>query len=264
MIRPTFANTASFTTRKRYILRGGKGPVTLPVRCGLVIHPSQGPILIDAGCGPRLTQGRGRSLALRAYNWALRPKIYTAASPIALLDAHGFKPDDVNQILVTHLHADHVGYLNDFPHAVFITDDVLTGSLAEGVFAELLPDDFVERQVSLRSFPTAMLPFGLGDGFDILGDGSILALPLPGHAQGHFGLCFTGDTPLLYAVDAQWLLAGISEDRSPGFPASLIAHNAEDLRESMALVRRFANAGGEVMLCHDPAQTPYDWSPPNV
>ncbi|MEL6683949.1 MAG: MBL fold metallo-hydrolase [Pseudomonadota bacterium] len=264
MIRPVFTNTASFTTRQRLILRGGKGRVTLLTRCGLILHPTQGPVLIDAGCGPRVTAGAGRSFALRLYNAMLGPVVHYLASPMALLAAHGFAPTDVSRIFLTHLHADHLGYLDAFPNASLVTDGTVIGGLREGVFPELLPDDFATRQLSLRDYPKTCLPFGLGAGFDLFGDGTLLGVPLPGHAAGHYGLCFTKGKPLLYAVDAQWLLPGVLQGRIPGFPASLLAHDKADLADSVALAQRFAQAGGEVVLCHDPTPTRYDWSPGDV
>ncbi|WP_108814228.1 MBL fold metallo-hydrolase [Loktanella sp. Alg231-35] len=261
MIRPIFTNTASIRTRARWVLNGGRGPVDLQVRVGLIIHPTFGPVLIDAGYGPQVTQAPGRSWALRAYDRVLGPKLQALQSPLALLAAHGFDPEDVNLIFVTHLHADHVAYLPAFPNARFVTDDQVTDALRHGVFKELLPKDFVERQIDLRSYRLAALPFGLGQGYDLLGDGSVIGVPLPGHAPGHFGLCFTGKTPLLYAVDTQWVLAAIHEDRCPGLPASLIADDGQAAARSVALVCAFAQAGGDVMLCHDPAPTQWDWAP---
>lgn len=264
MIRPVFANTAWISTRKRYVLHGGRGPVKLPVRCGLIVHPEHGPVLIDAGYGPRLMAGSGRSVALRVYALLLRPQLNPLESPLALLADHGFSPSDVRLVIVTHLHADHVAYLRDFPNAQFVTDGQVAGRLRHGVFNELLPDDFADRQDEMRGAPLADLPFGLGQGFDVLGDGSVLAVPLPGHAAGHFGLCFTGEIPLLYAVDAQWMLDAILHDRLPGFPLRLITQDEAALKASVALVRRFAQAGGAVVLCHDPTPNPYDWTPSDV
>lgn len=264
MIRPVFANTADYRTRQALILRGGTGRVSLPVRVGLIDHPTHGAVLIDGGCGPRLTKGPGRSLALRLYSWLLHPVIREDSSPMALLAATGRTAADVQTILVTHFHADHISYLRDFPNARFVTDGPVRGGLRHGIFPALLPDDFAQRQIDLRSFPQAALPFGLGAGYDVFGDGTVLAVPLPGHAAGHYGLCFPGDDPLLYAVDVQWLLAGILQDRAPGFPASLLADDTTAAHESIALVRAFAQAGGTVVLCHDPAPTPFDWAPPDV
>lgn len=261
MIRPVFTNTASIRTSARWILQGGRGRVDLQVRVGLIVHPDFGPVLIDGGYGPQVTQAQGRSWALRAYTRMLGPKLHELQSPLALLAAHGFDPKDVNLILVTHLHADHVAYLPDFPNARFVTDGQVMGALRHGVFNELLPKGFADRQVDLRSYRLAALPFDLGQGYDLMGDGSVLGVPLPGHAPGHFGVCFTGVTPLLYAVDTQWMLAAIHEGRCPGLPASLIADDGQAATASVALVRAFAQAGGDVMLCHDPAQTPWDWVP---
>ena len=261
MIRPIFTNTATIRTRSRLILKGGRGTVDLQVRVGLILHPTAGPVLIDAGYGPQVTSAPGRSLLLRFYTRMLGPVLRAGQSPVDLLAAHGVAPEDVRTILLTHLHADHVAWLPAFPQARLITDGQTGGSLRHGVFRELLPNDLPDRQADLRGFGQAALPFGLGHGFDIFGDGSVLGLPKPGHAPGHYGLVFTGDRPLLYAVDAQWMLAAVTEDRIPGFPASLIAANGAAMRESAALVRRFHDAGGEVMLCHDPAHTAYDWRP---
>lgn len=263
-MKPVFANTATITTAKRLLIRGGTGRVALPVRCGLIVHPQAGPVLIDAGYGPRIAQGAGRGWFLKVYHKMLGAVMDTAQSPKALLAAHGFTLRDVKTVLLTHLHADHVGYLHDLPNARFITDGVTSGSLRHGVFQELLPPDFAQRQVDLRSFSQVALPHGLGPGFDVLNDASVLAVPLPGHAAGHFGLYFPKADPLLYAVDAQWLREAVTLDRLPGFPASLVAQDRVALARTAAKLRGFAAAGGTVMLCHDPAKTPYDWTSPDV
>lgn len=264
MISPVFANTAFVHTRMRYVLRGGRGRVSLPVRCGLLVHPEQGPILIDAGYGPRVTSDPGRGLALRIYAAVFPVELNPAESPLALLADHGFKPRDVKTVIVTHLHADHVAHLRDFPNARFVTDGQVSGAMRHGVFNEVLPDDFAARQDEMRAGAFADLPFGLGQGHDLLGDGTVLGVPLPGHAPGHFGLCFPGATPLLYAVDTQWMLDAILQDRVPGFPLSLVASDKTTATGSIAFARAFAQAGGMVMTCHDPAMTPYDWTPTSV
>jgi len=262
MIKPVFANTATMVAPRRVLIRGGKGRVTLPVRCGLIVHPEAGPVLIDAGCGPRITQGRGRSLMLKLYSRVLGTVLDQSVE--ALLAAHGFTMQDVKTVLLTHLHVDHVGYLRDLPNAQFITDGVTTGKITDGVFPELLPEDFAQRQRDLRHFRKVDAGHNLGTAFDVFGDGSVLGLPLPGHAQGHYGLFFPQGDPLLYAVDAQWLLDAVTKDRVPGFPASLVAHDAEAAARSNDILRSFAATGITMMLCHDPAKTPYDWTPQSV
>ncbi len=265
MIRPVFANTAWVTARERLILKGGGfGRVRLRVRVGLIEHPTKGPILIDAGHGPRISEGAGRSMPLRLYSQLLRFKTNPLESPLALLADHGYLPDDVELVLLTHLHADHVGYLKDLPNARFVVDGVTHGRLREGVFGELLPSDFSRRCLMLRDYASKALPFALGQGFDVAEDGGILGVPLPGHARGHYGICFPGNRPLLYGADIQWLNKAVIENRAPGFPATLMGEGVQIGRDSISLARRFMREGGELVLCHDPAVTPYDWTPSDV
>lgn len=265
MIRPVFANTASARTRRGLVQRGGGwGAIHLRVRCGLIRHPTVGPILIDAGYGPRAKEGPARSFALKTYARLAPMALNPLESPLALLADHGLLPEDVKLVLVTHLHADHVCYLRDLPNARFMTDGQTQGRLRHFVFNELLPNDFADRQVDIRTLDERTMPFDLGQGFDVLGDGSVLAVPLPGHAPGHFGVCFPGDTPLLYAVDTQWTRGAVDGSGAPGFLTRMLGVQNDAATRSNDLVRRFAAAGGDVVLCHDPAPTRYDWAPTDV
>ena len=265
MIRPVFANTAWVTAPRRAVVKGeGWGLVRLRVRCGVIVHPVKGPVLIDAGYGPRVTTGRDRSLPLKLYNAALGPRLNPLESPLALLADHGFGQQDVRCVLLTHLHADHVSCLRDLPHARIVMDGPSAGLWRHGVFNELLPGDLAGRRDDLRGHSLADLPFGLGQGYDVFGDGSCLAMPLPGHAPGHYGLCFTGEKPLLYATDTQWMRAALAAGRAPRFLPGLIAENTRLVAQSTDLVRKFADAGGEVLLCHDPEPTAHDWTPTDV
>ena len=265
MTRPVFANTAWVSAPRRAVVKGGGwGIVRLRVRCGLIVHPDKGPVLIDAGYGPRVTTSRDRSLPLKLYNAVLGPRLNPLESPAALLADHGFTPADVRCVLLTHLHADHVSCLRDMPQARIVMDGPSAGHWRHGVFNELLPDDIAARRDDLRGHDLADLPFGLGQGYDVFGDGSCLAVPLPGHAPGHFGLCFPGARPLLYATDTQWMRGALRAGRAPRLLPGLIADNMSQVAQSAELVRKFSDAGGDVVLCHDPDLTAHDWTPRDV
>lgn len=268
-MRPVFANSASVRAAERLILRGGRWQVlTLRVRYGFFIHPSAGPVLIDTGYGPHVTAGADRSPALRFYTAMLGPHLNGSQSPLALLARHGLSPDDVTTIIVTHFHADHVSELKAFPKARFILDLAALTSLEQmgtakrlhhGVFMELLPEGIADRSVDVGALVRKPSPLGLPDGYDLFGDGSALAIPLPGHGHGHFGVCFPNQSPpLLYGVDTQWLTRAITEDRAPGYPAKLLFSDPAAAAKSNAVVGTFCAHGGQLVLCHDPALTPYD------
>ena len=264
-----FANSAWVNAAERLILRGGSWTtIRLRVRYGLILHPQAGPVLIDTGYTPHVTTGPNRSLALRLYSAVLRPALNAAEQPLPLLARFGLTPHDIRAVIVTHFHADHMSGLSLFPEARFIASDAArsrakarTGwqNLRHGVFSELFPADFESRLDGLSSRKQIAPHHGVPGGADLFGDGSVIAVDLPGHADGQFGLLFPNlERPLLYGVDAQWLLAALVENRTPGLPATLLAEDAAALEPTSETLRRFLATGGEVMFCHDPEPTSYD------
>ncbi|EKF20486.1 metallo-beta-lactamase superfamily protein [Nitratireductor pacificus pht-3B] len=211
---------------------------------------------------------------MRGYAAVLRAEMVPDSAPERVLHRLGFRTEDVRLIVLSHFHADHVATLCRFPKArVLARRDVFeriracspARNLRHGIFTELLPPDLAGRLIDVQARPVVHAGPPLDEGRDLLGDGSLLAIDLPGHADGHFGLCFPKlPTPLLYAVDAQWLLRAAFEQRVPGFPASLVAEKPGQLAHSARLLTAFRDAGGHVMLCHDPDPAPFDLREPSA
>jgi len=267
MITPQFFNSAFVPANRRFVQAGARGEkLRLPVRWGLFEHPAVGWVMIDTGYTPAATQSAGRSLGLRAYSAALRPQLLPDGQPDAVLARLGLAAADIAMVIVTHFHADHVSGLRDFPTVRFLAVAAaaravqMRGYLAnmrQGVFGELLPPNFEARMMDTAGLATAERA-GVRGG-DIFGDGSVLAIPLAGHADGHFGLLFADlARPFLYGVDAAWVRAAILQDAAPGYPARLISHDHAAGLDSAQRLRAFVAAGGDLGLCHDPAPMPYD------
>ncbi|BCM18477.1 MBL fold metallo-hydrolase [Mesorhizobium sp. J8] len=267
-----FANSAWVSAAERLILRGGAWQsVRLRVRYGLFFHAVAGPVLVDTGYTPEALSGERRGRMLRLYGGLLKPQLNPDAQVLPVLRRFGLSPDDISTIIVTHFHADHISGLSLFRNARFIASDSAWArvkarsprqNMRHGVFTELFPVDFEARLDALSAKPSVAARGSMPGGADLFGDGSVIAVDLPGHADGQFGLLFNAlDRPLLYAVDVQWLLAALTDNRTPGFPATLIAEDAAAIEPTSAMLRRFLASGGEVMLCHDPAPTPYDLAP---
>lgn len=249
-----FPNSAVVRVPERLVLRGGRWlPIDLAVRYGRFDHDQTGACLIDTGYSERVTRGP-RSLPLALYAAILRPRLAETALPSGA--------GSISTILLTHLHADHVSALRDYPDARLIGDlgaldhfleAGAFGRTRHGVFRELLPDDLRTRLIPLDRLPAAEAPFGLGPARDVFGDGEVLAVPLPGHMKGHTGYLFARQSPpLLYAGDADWLAQAIREQRSPGAPARWILDDAKAAQETAARLNAFSDAGGRIVLCHDP------------
>lgn len=268
-MRIVFANSAWVSAAERLILRrGGWQSVRLRVRYGLIFHPTAGPVLIDTGYTPEALSGDRRGWMLRLYGALLKPELNAAEQLLPVLRRFGASADDIRTVIVTHFHADHISGLSLFRNARFIANDAAWArvkartprqNLRHGVFTELFPVDFQARLDGLSAKQQIAARGDIPGGADLFGDGSVIAIDLPGHADGQFGLLLNGlERPLLYAVDVQWLVRALIESRTPGFPATLIAEDAAAIEPTSAMLRRFLGTGGEVMLCHDPAPTAYD------
>jgi glyoxylase-like metal-dependent hydrolase (beta-lactamase superfamily II) len=260
-MKVAFFNSAVVRAPGLLMCKGaGWGRRDVPVRFGLIQLANGKFHLVDTGYGPRVTEGR-RSASLRVYNRLLRPILLEESSPKAVLASVGATPDDVEAVIVTHFHADHVARLDEFPRARIVTGGRAAQTIwaathrqavRHGVFKELLPHDLMSRLDPIEGKPMAVAHPTLGQGHDLLGDGSLLAIDLPGHADGHFGLFWREDAgPTLYATDATWSMKALLEDRTPAISRKVVFDDPEAGRRTERRIRDFASAGGKVLLCHD-------------
>lgn len=264
-----FVNSAFVSVPEKLILRGGLMSKTpLCVRYGIFVHPVHGPVMIDAGYAPSLYNHPDPSFLLKAYRSILRPEILPAGDPHLALAQLGYGGQDVKHVVLTHFHMDHVGYLDQFPHATVHVSraawaEVQTSSrhhLAhKGIFTECLPADLARQISFIEDHPPANVSVSAASR-DVLGDGSLIAVPLPGHATGHYGVFFPQlpRTPF-YAVDTAWTQAGLMESRERGAPIRFVADSYADARSTALIVRTFVHTTGcDLILCHDAHSTPYD------
>ena len=158
------------------------------------------------------------------YNRLARFDIGEDETLTAQLATLGYSPADVDTAIVSHLHQDHIGGLRE------LTGSELLVSAAE--WAELAkpapePRGFLRshlqlpglkwHQVSLE--PTsdpALAPFT--EALDVMGDGSLVLLPTPGHTAGSMSLLVrrAGRPPLLLAGDLTYGADILRRGQLPG------------------------------------------------
>ena len=221
--------------------RGGRWiPVEFPALCGLIRHPERGWMLYDTGYAGHFFSATAR--------WPER--LYRNALPVELpqgevlktqLAGFGLTPADISTVIVSHYHGDHIAGLRDFPNARFIALSADTKRFTAlvgkrwratlgGHLPTLLPEDYLNRVIAAddcaqRNLPDWLAPFEAG--YDLLGDGSLLGVPLPGHSLGQLGL-FIPDAaghPVFLVADACWSLPALREGRMPSRLALFV--NAE-------------------------------------
>jgi glyoxylase-like metal-dependent hydrolase (beta-lactamase superfamily II) len=230
-------------------------PVDFPALCGLIKHPQQGWILYDTGYASHFFNAT-ESWPERMYRSALPVNLPGSETLAVQLEGFGLTPSDIAIVIISHYHGDHIAGLNDLPNARFIalsadTDNfkALSGkrwrATLQGHLPGLLPADFYLRLSNAddcrsRLLPQWMEPFA--DGFDLLGDGSLLGVPLPGHSHGQLGL-FMPDAegrPVFLVADACWSLPACREGRLPSRLTLFISAERQRFRETFFGLRQLA------------------------
>jgi glyoxylase-like metal-dependent hydrolase (beta-lactamase superfamily II) len=80
----------------------------------LLVETNQGHVLVDAGIGTHDYQARGW---MRLFLKGLRSRFDLNETALYQVQRLGNKPEDVQNIIITHMHLDHAGGLPDFPHS---------------------------------------------------------------------------------------------------------------------------------------------------
>ena len=234
---------------ENHTIKGGRRQqVTFNALWGLIQHPEKGWILYDTGYTERFFKAT-KNFPNKIY--ALMTKVYIDPENEikAQLERNSIKAEEIEHILITHFHADHIAGLLDFPNAkIYTTRDALKQVIAipraiafsKGILKSLLPSDLVERAVIIDEECAAIDDPILKVKYDIFNDGSIYAVPLPGHAAGQYGvLVETEKQPYFLIADACWLKKSYKEMVLPSQIVRLFFHSWSDFKQSLKRVSHY-------------------------
>ena len=222
----------------------------------LLQHPTHGWLLWDTGYAPRMLDAT-RQFPFSLYGRATPLRLDPELSVVHQLTRWNLQPSDINYVILSHFHADHLAGLLDFPHATLIA----TRSAYEGVASlqgiralrrafipALMPSDFIQRARLLPSFSGPALP-GLGATYDVFEDGSLLLVALPGHARGQLGmLAHTTRGRILLAADGCWLRRSITEQRPPARITNLFTDDPAAIRSTIVNLHTFSQAEADTII----------------
>lgn len=232
----------------------------LPAMAALIRHPKAGLVLFDTGYGAPLA--RAGSLAARLYRRILPFQVRAEDAIPVHLRALGVGLSEIATIFLSHFHPDHIGSLREMPAAPILHSRAglealgkLTGPqrARAAFFPELLPADFAARARAIEELAMVELdetwrPFTAG--YDVAGDGSIVAIALPGHALGQYGLlCRRGENRWVFLVaDAAWTRRNISDLALPGWPAGALIGDPAAFRATLKKLHEFQRRRPDVPL----------------
>jgi glyoxylase-like metal-dependent hydrolase (beta-lactamase superfamily II) len=204
-------------------------------------------MLFDTGYSRRFFDETKR-FPKRFYRWMTPVTLHEEDLVVNQLANFGIRPADISHVFISHFHADHIASLPDLvrsryvymPHAfAHLRTSPPSEDMKHAFLRGLIPSDFDARSHVVDMTKPILLsnehaPFKTG--FDLLGDGSILGVELPGHALGQMGLfvCDESGRLFFFVADAAWLKQAIVENRPPHRIANMLFPDPKAYRETLA------------------------------
>lgn len=179
----------------------------------------------------------------------------------AALEKLGIKPEDIDVIIMSHLHWDHAGAITEFPNATVIVQK------SEYDYVRR-PDYFMTQSYYNDEVPAPVSNFRFDhadaltmknvdwyflDGwkdnrFDLFNDGKLIIYFTPGHSVGHQSLLVNTDKDgsFMLAADACYLEANISDGLVPGLVCDSPAY-----LQNIRTFRLMRKLGVQIVTGHD-------------
>lgn len=242
------------TAPEHLAIQGGRwSTIHFPAMFALFRHPTFGTMLFDTGYSYRFFD-ETKKFPKRFYRWMTPVHLKEEDLLVNQLATFNLQPADISHVFISHFHADHVGSLCDLPQSRYVylphayshlrhpsTSSGQVSTLEDMKHAFLrgqIPSDFDARSREVDMTKPVLLPEEYAPfktGYDLLSDGSIIGVELPGHAHGQMGIFARDDAGkvFFFVADAAWLKRSIVENRPPHKIADTIFPDPQAYRETL-------------------------------
>jgi glyoxylase-like metal-dependent hydrolase (beta-lactamase superfamily II) len=233
--------------------------VELPINVFVIKH-RDGLVLFDTGMDPAVISDPnyvdsaiGRFFMRRVFRFTIGADD-TVAKNLERLDLCA---EDVSKVVISHLHFDHIGGIADVPQA-----ELLVSRDEWQQLSKPHPDHdyFFREHIELPGANWQCIDFAptedpllaaFGGCYDVMGDGTLMLLPTPGHTAGSQSLLVRTDDrpPLLLIGDLSYSVDLLMRGQLPGIYA-----DQADLLASFAKVRDLQAKLPDLVILgsHDP------------
>lgn len=243
-------NTADWTLDHSLLVQAMNFGESYNVRCPFyLIEHTDGLVLYDTGLSHEMAtdpEEYGPFGAPEIADFVPAIDLDAGQPPRDHLDDLGYTPEDVDYVVLSHLHTDHAGNVTTFRDAeilvqqeelryAFAPDPVQRTFYLGGDFAQLRTGGFDVTPTTGR--------------VDLFGDSSVELIPTPGHTPGHQSLKVTlpETGTVILASDIANLRAGYENDLAASFVWSL-----DEAVRSIRKIKQIAREdNADVFIHHD-------------
>ena len=219
-------------------LEGEEGRLAVPVPSYLIVHP-RGRVLFDAGLHLDTQHDAAGYLgrAAKIFEIAFEPGEEVSARLAAVDIGVG----EIDYVIASHLHFDHVGGLAQIPDARLVIQSAEWAAGRE-------PDLIASNGYRPTDYDLGHDVLEVSGEHDLFGDASVVTVPTHGHTPGHQSLKVRlGSREVILAGDACYLRRSIEDMHLPR-----TLHDREATIESLRLLKRLERQGAQIFYGHDP------------
>ncbi|MDQ0297846.1 glyoxylase-like metal-dependent hydrolase (beta-lactamase superfamily II) [Salibacterium salarium] len=227
--------------------RGQSKKIWVPVSTYLIEHP-KGKVLIDTGWHEDIRVNQKKHLGRFTYSM-FKGKLPRGQSIKEKIDALGIETKDLDYVVLTHLHSDHVSGLEHVSNAKNILTSELEWQAAQKDLGYIKT---MWRDIPINTFHLNTIPFGpYKKGYDLFGDETIYLVFTPGHSKGQMSiLVSTTKGWILLASDVGYAERSWKEYILPGLMV-----DKQAAQKSLKWVQEFSRRKDcyRVIANHDPS-----------
>ncbi|MGG3643522.1 N-acyl homoserine lactonase family protein [Bacillus gobiensis] len=177
-------------------LRPNSWRMSVPVSAYLIEHP-KGLILIDAGWSEEIRSNQRKHLGFMA-STMIKGDLPEGQSIREQLQRLGIKTRDLDHVILSHMHSDHVSGIKHVAEAkrILVSDIEWQAAHNDSNYIRSMWEG-----VPIETFEMKSIPHGpYKSGLDLFGDGTLYAVFTPGHSNGQVSF--------LVQTDGGWVLLG--------------------------------------------------------
>jgi len=209
-----------------WLLTSRKWTAPLPINAYVIEH-SKGLVLFDTGQDRASVTDSSYfpgGFVGYLYDRLTRFHIGEEDTLVAQLGTLGYSTNDVNLAILSHLHEDHIGGLPELTKT-----DLLVANAEWGELSKAAPEarGFLRKHIEIPGLKWRQIGFDSTDdpslapftkSLDVMGDGSLVLLPTPGHTAGSMSLLVRRGkkSPLLLVGDLTYGADILERGKIPG------------------------------------------------
>lgn len=253
-VRFSVVETAVAKGPEGYVLEGGNWfhERELSTVAFLIEHP-RGRMLIDTGFG------KETRAQMATFPWWVKPlfPLPPFVDTATLLGRHGLTPGAIDRVLVSHMHFDHASAIEDFPRSeIWVTEEEFNWAQLQSP-PVAVRESFDAPGIRWHFMKLENRPYeGFMTSLDLYGDGTVVAVGLPGHTPGSVGVFvnLASGKRIFLTGDTTWTAEGF--DRHAGrswIPRQIVDNDEEGVLRAIAQIAALKAREPEIKLvpAHD-------------